>query len=252
MLGTRQPTLVSSLDGASGIDVCIVGAGIAGLSVAWHCLKDGKSVLVLDAGDGHDNQTLRTSAHLSSVLDRRYEAISRVRGETEAGLAAESHGAAIDRVEAIVTELGINCWFERVDGYLFAPPGGSLDELRSEQDAARRAGLAVDLIARAPLASYDTGPCLRFPRQGHFDPMPYLAELGRAIVERGGRIVGNTPVESVNGGARPSVKLRDGTTIEAGSVVVATNTPNNDWVSDHLLQAAWRTYVVGGFVAPDT
>ena len=33
--------------------------------------------------------------------------------------------------------------------------------------------------------------------------------------------------------------------VSAGAIVVATNTPVNDWVSIHTKQAAYRTYVIG-------
>jgi hypothetical protein len=68
--------------------------------------------------------TSRTTAHLVSTLDDRYYDIERFHGVVGARLAAESHSAAIDQYEKISAEEGIACDFERVDGYLFVPPGG--------------------------------------------------------------------------------------------------------------------------------
>src|SRR5687767_7712172 len=45
-------------------DVCIVGAGIAGLSTAYHLTREGKSVIVLDDGPTAGGETSRTTAHL--------------------------------------------------------------------------------------------------------------------------------------------------------------------------------------------
>jgi len=53
------------------------------------------------------------------------------------------------------------------DGYLFLTPGEKEELLNRELAAARRAGLNdVEKVARAPLSSFDTGPCLRYPNQG--------------------------------------------------------------------------------------
>jgi Rieske Fe-S protein len=41
------------------------------------------------------------------------------------------------------------------------------------------------------------------------------------------------------------VKTEDGFTVRATDLVVATNTPVNDWVKIHTKQAAYRTYVIG-------
>src|SRR6476620_5871343 len=103
-------------------DVCIVGAGIAGLSTAYCLSCEGKSVVVLDDGPIGGGMTERTTAHLSNVIDDGYVEIERLHGEAGARLAAESHTAAISRIETIVTTERIVCEFERLDGYLFQAP----------------------------------------------------------------------------------------------------------------------------------
>src|SRR5919109_455332 len=100
-------------------DVCVVGAGIAGMTTAYLLAREGKAVVVLDDGPVGGGQTQRTTAHLSNAIDDRYFEIERLHGEHGARLAAESHTAAIDRIEASVREERIDCDFERLDGFLF-------------------------------------------------------------------------------------------------------------------------------------
>ena len=129
------------------------------------------------------------------------------------------------------------------------PPGESKQILEDELKAAHRAGLEeVEQVARAPLDSFDTGTCLRFPRQGQFHPMKYLAGLRRAITRDGGRIFTGTHADEIEGGARAHVKTSDGFTISAQAIVVATNTPVNDVVTIHTKQAPYITYVIGARV----
>src|SRR5206468_1700238 len=145
-------------------DVCVVGAGIAGMTTAYLLARAGRSVVVLDDGPVAGGQTQRTTAHLSNAIDDRYTEIEKTFGAEGARLAAESHTAAIDLIETIAREEAIDCDFLRLDGYLFVPPGESKDILDREREAAHRAGLkGVELVARAPLASFDTGRALRFP-----------------------------------------------------------------------------------------
>ncbi|MEJ7619170.1 MAG: FAD-dependent oxidoreductase, partial [Pyrinomonadaceae bacterium] len=149
----------------------------------------GKSVVVLDDQPIGDAQSPRTTGHLANAIDDRYYEIERLHGEQGARLAAESHTAAIARIESIAREEKIDCDFERLDGYLFAPPGESADTLDKELAAAHRAGLTdVERVARAPIASFDTGAALRFPRQGQFHITKYLAGLTEVITRLGGRI----------------------------------------------------------------
>jgi glycine/D-amino acid oxidase-like deaminating enzyme len=157
-------------------DVCVVGAGIAGLTTAYLLARAGKSVIVVDDGPPGSGMTRATTAHLTNAIDDRYFEIERWHGARGARLAAESHTAAIHRIEHIVRSEDIDCEFERVDGYLFLPRGEPVAFLRRELEAAHRAGLTdVTLLDAAPVDGFETGPCLRFPSQGQFHPLRYLA-----------------------------------------------------------------------------
>src|SRR5207302_7479288 len=174
-------------------DVCIIGAGIAGLTTSYLLTREGKSVVVLDDGAIGGGMTARTTAHLTNALDDRFYELERLFGEAGSRLAAQSHTAAIDRVEAIVREEKIECEFERVEGYLFLATNGPLKVLEDELPAAHRAGLVdIQRLERAPLEFWDTGPCLHFPRQGQFHPLKYLTGLARAIEREGVKIFTGT------------------------------------------------------------
>jgi glycine/D-amino acid oxidase-like deaminating enzyme len=227
-------------------DVCIVGAGMAGLSTAYLLTRAGKSVVVLDDGPIVSGETERTTAHLVNAVDDRFFEIERLHGEEGARLAAESHSAAISMIERIVQAEKIDCDFERVDGYLFNAPDMPADLLERELAAAHKAGLVdVRMIERAPLATFDTGRALHFPRQGQFHPLKYLSALAQAIVRDGGRIFAHTHAAKIHGGKNAHVETRDNLTVACDSIVVATNTPVNDRLAIHTKQAAYRTYVIG-------
>ena len=233
-------------------DVCIVGAGIAGLTTAYLLTQVGKSVVVIDDGSIGSGMTGRTTAHLVNALDDRFMDLERYHGERGSRLAADSHTAAVDRIESIVSRERIACDFVRLDGYLFCAPEHDEGYLDQELAAAHRAGLHnVAKIGRAPV-SFDTGPCLRFPNQAQFHPLKYLAGVAEAIARAGGKIHNGTHAKSIDGGKDATVTTNGGQTIRARSVVVATNTPVNDRVVVHTKQAPYMTYVIGAPVPKDS
>ena len=246
---TSPPRIPPPLPGDLRTDVCIIGAGIAGITTAYLLSQAGRRVVVLEDGAVGGGETGRTTAHLSNALDDRYHVLERLHGQEGARLAAASHTAAIDTIESIARRERIGCDFERLDGYLFVPPGDSTDILDAELEAARRAGLtAVERLARAPGAGWDTGPCLRFPRQGQFHPLHYLNGLVDAIEREGGRVFGKAHVTGVEAGPPSTVTTAGERTVTAELVVCATNTPIVDWLVIHSKQAAYRTFAIGARV----
>jgi glycine/D-amino acid oxidase-like deaminating enzyme/nitrite reductase/ring-hydroxylating ferredoxin subunit len=226
-------------------DVCVIGAGIAGLSVAYTLVKAGRRVVVLDLDQIGSGESGRTTAHLANEIDDRYATLEKAVGEKNARLAAESHTAAINRIEEIVRLERIDCDFARLDGYLFLGGDDTPELLDEELAAAHRAGLTdATRVARVPATGWDSGPALRFPEQGRFHVLKYLNGLARAIETAGGRIHGSSKVEKIEGGTPAMVTTADGKTVAADEVVVCTNSPISDLVVTHAKQAPYRTFVV--------
>src|ERR1043166_9257590 len=207
-MATADVPASAPLAADTSADVCVVGAGIAGLTTAYLLAREGAKVVVLEDGPTGGGMTARTTAHLSNALDDRFYELERLFGEEGARLAAESHTAAIEKIESVVGREGIECEFERLDGYLFLHPTGTLKILVDELEAAHRAGLA------------------------------------RAFARDGGRLF-KAHASAIEGGAGARVETTDGHAVTCGAIVVATNTPVNDRFAIHTKQAPYTTYVVG-------
>jgi len=234
------------LEGDLIADVCVVGAGIAGLTTAYLLSQAGRQVVVIDHnGSPGGGETRYTTAHLASAIDDRFTEVARIRGKDAARLAHESHAAAIDRIEANCQAEGIDCGFRRLEGHLFPAPG---DEklIREEYEAAKEAGCKVELLPEVPVPSLGRGPCLRFADQGTFEPSRYTAGLWAACDQRGVRFFGQTRAREVTGGKPAEVKTERGGTVRANAVVVASNTPFYTRVTMHTKVQPYSTYAIAG------
>ncbi len=99
--------------------VCVIGAGIAGLTTAYLLSKEGKEAVVIDAMGIGAGETGRTTAHFFPP-DEWYVNVEDSFGTEKTRLVADSFSTEIDLVESILQEEGIACEFERLDGYLYA------------------------------------------------------------------------------------------------------------------------------------
>lgn len=249
----RDPTAPDSAP-PHEVEVAVIGAGIAGVTTALLLRREGLEVTIFDEGAPGSGQTERTSAHLSSVLDDRFDLLERARGVGIASICHDSHASAITEIERIVREEGIDCNFRRLDGYLFTGSDGDAEVIEREFEAARRAGARVERIANGgamPGQLGFAGPALRFAGQATFDPTAYFAGLLRAATQVGVQLSLGRRVVDVKGASagredRAEVTLEGGHVVRARHVVVATNVPSplNTWVGIYLKEFAYRTYVV--------
>ena len=230
----------------SAHDVVVVGAGIAGLSTALCLLREGRDVLVVDRAGIGAGETLRTSAHLASALDDRFHRLARQHGAGGAQLAAASHMAAIDWIEALAGDVA-ECAFRRIPGYLFAHDGDH-GRLQPEAEAAAAAGLDVDWREAGTETPATLGRVLRFAGQARIDIGAYLLLLAREVRDAGGRFLRAEAVD-IHGGTTPRIELH-GAALTASAVVAASNVPFHQTGAVHLKQAPYRSYVVAGRIAP--
>ncbi len=236
------------LDADVETHVCIIGAGIAGITIGYLLARSGLGVVIVDDGRLGGGETCRTTAHLSNVIDDRYSKIIREHGVDNARLAFESHNAAIDLIETNIQRERIDCDFARVDGFLFRGEGEEkvLDDELLALNEINFPGFSY--LQSTPLARLADRPCIRFPRQAQFHVLKYVQGLTDAFLSANGRIFTNTHVEKIEDGEFARVTTSSDHAIKAKFVVVATNSPISDLVKIHTKQAAYRSYVIGAKV----
>src|SRR4029078_8281273 len=80
-MDTAEVPLESQLTERTTADVCIVGAGIAGMTTAYLLAREARSVVVLAVGPMGGGMTQRTTVDLFNALDDRYFELERLHGE---------------------------------------------------------------------------------------------------------------------------------------------------------------------------
>ena len=131
---TRYPSLTGDLEA----DVAIVGAGITGITAAYLLSKAGQSVVLVDKGRIAMSETGHTTAHIVETTDADYREMIKVHGEEGARTDTEAIRSAVDLIRSLVSDLGIECGFKAVDGYLYAEDEKERD--RPIRSSCRRAG----------------------------------------------------------------------------------------------------------------
>jgi gamma-glutamylputrescine oxidase len=202
------------LAGALEADVCVIGAGFSGLSVALECRKRGLSVIVLDAHRPGWGASGRNGGQ-TLVGFAKDEVIERQLGleGARAAWALSVEGVALVRER--IAHYGINCDF--TPGYLtVATKPKRVPDLRSwMESASQRWGysklrwLDTDEI-RARVASRRYLAGVYDPLSGHLHPLRYCLGLADAALREGVQLFAHSPVIEVVRGARPVVRTTHG------------------------------------------
>jgi glycine/D-amino acid oxidase-like deaminating enzyme/nitrite reductase/ring-hydroxylating ferredoxin subunit len=225
------------------VDVCVVGAGITGLSAAFELSRLGASVAVLEARHVAAGASGYNTAKLSSLHGLTYSKLERQLGAEGARLygAANQHG--IERVHEIVAELEIDCDLRGKPNLVYTESEDERPEIEREVEAARRASLPARLVEETDLP-FPIAAAVQFERQAEFHPVRYLDGLAAGLEAVGVRVHEGTRAVAVSAGSPCRVRTDGGRTVTAGSVVVATHLPFLDRGAFFARCHPERSYVV--------
>ncbi|MBA3264248.1 MAG: FAD-dependent oxidoreductase [Thermoleophilaceae bacterium] len=212
------------LGGDVHADVCVVGAGITGLSAAFEFARAGAGVVVLEGRFIGAGATGYTTAKLSSLHGLTYAKLERTLGEDAARVYGQANQRGVERAFELAGEIGIDCDLRRKPNLTYCESPDERDRIEAEVAAARRAGLPAALVEAADLP-FPIAAAVRFADQAEFHPVKFLHGLARGLEDAGARLHEGTFAVSVDAGAPCRVRTDGGRTVTAGSVVVATHLP---------------------------
>lgn len=245
-----RPPAGAALSGRVTADVCVIGAGLAGLSAALELRERGLSVLVLEAqtvgwgASGRNGGQLIVGYASDTAIETQFD------GE-DARQAWEVTVDALALLRARIAAHGIDCDF--VDGYLsLAVNARKAKELAAwSEQLRRRYGYHMrnvgpdqvgDWIASGRFHSgvYD-------PRSGHLDPLKYCLGLAAAARAAGAVIHEHSAVTRVRRGARPLVATAQGE-VACDFVVMAGNVHLNEYGKAVAPDIGQRIMPVGTYI----
>jgi glycine/D-amino acid oxidase-like deaminating enzyme/nitrite reductase/ring-hydroxylating ferredoxin subunit len=242
-LATAEPTAYAPLDADLEVDVAVIGGGIAGVTTALLLKRDGKRVAVLERGVISGGATGFTTAKVSALQQTKLSDIRKVHGADGARDYAQASLEAVDRIDALVREEGVECAWERLPAFTYAGDDKQVESVEQEHEAASEAGLDVALVDDTPLP-FDVPAAVRLDDQGQFQPASYVRGLAARVHGDGSVVAEHTAVMSVSEGDPCRVTTEDDVTVTARDVVVCTNYPLLDRGLFFARMEATRSYCV--------
>ena len=214
-------------------DIIVIGAGMAGLLIAYYLKEKGKNVLVLEADEIASGQTERTTAKITSQHDLKYSEMIESLGTKKARLYAQANETAIREYERLIQSRGIECQFKKVPAYLYTMQDEKV--LRDEAEAARSLGIDAFFTKETELPFEVTG-AVCFRNQAQFSPLEFLKHIAQEL-----EIWERTKVIKIKG----NQVITNDMVMTADKIVVATHYPLRNVPGFYFLrQHQERSYVL--------
>jgi glycine/D-amino acid oxidase-like deaminating enzyme len=218
-LGLFQPlVLVCYQSKVDANRIVIVGAGIIGASIAYHLVKRGAKVVVLEAMRPGAGATEKSFGWINATFSKRPQAYFDL---NQAGLAGWRR---------LQTELGGELKVQWGGSVAWTPAGQTADDLREDVRKHQEWGYATHLIDEGEFHSLlpnvapgEFGAACHCEFEGAVDPVDALKALLRQVRELGGEV--RYPLEAdglkLEGGRVTAIRTGE-STLEADTVVLAS------------------------------
>lgn len=220
-------------------EVCVIGAGITGLSTAYYLAKNGIDVVVIEKDTIASKTTGHTTGKISIQHGVFYTYLVENYGTSYAKKYALVNNEALKNIKDIIENEEIECDYETRDSIIFSEEPQKFSVLQEEARISKDLGIDSEFITKIELPIIIQGG-VKFKDQAQFNPIKYVNGICKALVNKNVSIYENTKViDYKNRGNKIRVIADNGenkVSVLADNVVVATRYPIFDFPGMYFLK----------------
>lgn len=216
----------------SSADVVVIGGGFNGMSAAYNLAKEGFSVVLLEKDDIMKGASTRNGGHCNTGVAHNFAVLADKIGIAKASEAYRAYESAVNYVDSLVREAGIDCDFRFSGKLKLASKATHMVGLRRAYDLIRtNVDKDVALLSReevrTEIGSDNFHGGLLQQRGGQMHMGKFGIGLANAAARHGAKIYANHGVTALHrlNGYRHQVVTTQGT-IMAEKVLMATGCSN--------------------------
>ncbi len=228
-------------------DICIIGGGITGISIAYYLNQYKIKNVILEKDRIAQKTTGHSTAKITSQHGLFYKYLIDSEGTEFAQKYYEANEKAKENIAKIIKQEKIECDFERQSAYVFTQKIEDVQKIKDEVEAVKSFGGTANYVEAKDIKINNINTennnrikalaAIEFPNQAQFNAYKYVAELAKICEKGQTHIYENSKVidveEEENG---YSIELENGATVKAKYVVIATKYPIINFPGFHFLK----------------
>lgn len=214
---------LKSLESDEETEVCVIGAGLFGLTTAYYLTQCGKKVVVLERDGIGKKVSGNTTGKITSQHELFYTHLVEDYGEEYAKKYLKANEQAIRNIQQIIDREKIECEFSTQKSYVYTTKQDEVIEIEKEVEIVNKLGKDAKFVTNIELPLKIKG-AIEFDGQSQFHPRKYMLGLANAILKQN-KIYNYTTVTDVEKDGDNYKIYTDKGNIKAKYVVLATHFP---------------------------
>lgn len=204
-------------------EVCVIGAGLFGLTTAYYLTELGKKVIVIEKGEIGEKASGNTTGKISSLHGLFYDHLISDYGEDYARKYLEANEKTIQNIKDIIQKEQIECELTEQSAFVYTTKQDEVQEIEKEVEAVKKLGKDAQFVTNIGLPFKIKG-AIEFKNQAQFHPRKYMLGLAKSILKKN-QIYNYTTVTDVSKEGEQFKIYTDRGNITAKYVVLATHYP---------------------------
>ena len=172
----------SSLEGEVKADVCVIGAGLTGLTTAYYLSKEGKKVIVIDKDVICSCTSGGNTGKITSQHGLIYKYLKDLNGKEFAQKYYEANELAIKNIEKIIIKENIDCDYETK--YVYTESKNEVQNIKNEVEVTKKLKIDSEFVEKIDLPINIFG-AIQFKNQAQFNPVKYANGIVKALLANG-------------------------------------------------------------------
>ncbi len=206
------------------VDIVVAGAGLAGLATALELCRQGRQVVVLDAGALGGRTTSRTTGKVSLLQGTTLNGIRRHAGDEVLRAYLDANAAGQRWLHRELNDVP-GAWEPR-SAYTYATTGAGDAALRAEAEAMQAAGRPPAVLGRGAIGlPFAVRSALLLTEQAQLHPVLAADALIQRIRHLGGAVVSDARVRGVDVAERRVQVTTSRGIVEAAHLILTTGMP---------------------------
>lgn len=238
------PQKFPSLKSNESCDICVVGAGITGITLAYILSKLDLNVILIESKTPINLTSGNTTAKFTFQHGITYSKIIENYGFEEALLYYNAQVQGLQFVEDLVNEFSIPCDFKKTYAIIYAEDEKQLKEIKEEHEAYKRLNIPCELVHELPYGINGIAG-LKVYDQFELNPVKYLSFLLDKMKNNIKIYQDTNAVDIKETGDINTIVTETGYEVLANKMVIATGYPFPDDIGMFYTKLApYRSYLV--------